>query len=209
MSVIETAWKYADDAVVESDALQAARRRSLEWNIAPLSPAVLASIVTTAAAAKARQLIEVGTGVGVSALALLENLAGSTITSIDAEPMHQQAARQTLTEAGIAPTRTRLITGAAQAVLPRMSDASYDLVLLDGAEAELVDYLEHALRIVRPGGVVAIPHVLRQAAVANPAKRDAATSTLRTLIAESAASAALTSSVSSVGDGLLTLVTVE
>ena len=53
------------------------------------------------------------------------------LTTIDVEPEHQRLAKQAFTEAGIGPSRTRLISGRAQEVLTRLADESYDLVFID------------------------------------------------------------------------------
>ena len=53
------------------------------------------------------------------------------LTTIDVEPEHQRIAKQAFTEAGIGPSRTRLISGRAQEVLTRLADESYDLVFID------------------------------------------------------------------------------
>ena len=41
-----------------------------------------------------------------------------------------------------------------------MNEASYDLVLVDADAASIIEYVEHALRLVRVGGTVLIPHAL-------------------------------------------------
>jgi len=88
-------------------------------------------------------------------------------------------------------------------VLPRINDASYDLVLVDADPASVTAYLEEALRIVRAGGTVAIPRVLRGARVADPTARDATTQDLRDLLQSALRSPDVVSSILPVGDGLL------
>ena len=79
-------------------------------------------------------MVEVGTGAGISGLHLLAGMAPDGIlTTIDVEAEHQRAAKKAFAEAGIAPTRTRLINGRALDVLPRLTDGAYDLVFVDGA----------------------------------------------------------------------------
>ncbi|GMA86014.1 hypothetical protein GCM10025868_12640 [Angustibacter aerolatus] len=74
------------------------------------------------------------------------------LTTIDVEPEHQRAAREAYAEAGVAPNRTRVIAGRALDVLPRLTDGAYDLVLCDAATAEVDDYLDQALRLLRRAG---------------------------------------------------------
>ena len=198
-------WKYVEDLVQERAEMQTARRNSLEAGVEPISPAVGAQLAQLAAASGASQIVEIGTGFGVSALWLLTGAPEASLTSIDLEVEYQQAARDVLAEAGIAPARARLISGPASAVLPRMNDGSYDLVLVDADPANVIEYVEHGLRIARAGGTVAVARALQHGRVADPAKRDDVTSAYRALITEVAASDAVVSALSTAGDGLLLL----
>ena len=82
------------------------------------------------------------------------------LTSVDVEPEHQRLARKAFTEAGFAPNRYRLISGKALDVLPRLTDGAYDLVFCDADKQEYPAYLTAALRLLRPGGVVAFDNAL-------------------------------------------------
>jgi predicted O-methyltransferase YrrM len=145
-------------------------------------PGVGAVIRLIAAALGARAVVEIGTGTGVGALWLLRGMSpDGVLTTIDVEPEHQRAAREAFAEAGIAPNRTRLIAGRALDVLPRLSDGAYDLVLCDAAKTEYEDYLEQAVRLLRPGGVVAFDNALWHDRVADPAQRDETTTAIREL----------------------------
>ena len=94
------------------------------------------------------------------------------LTTVDIEAEHQRLARETFNEAGIPPQRARTIAGAALDVLPRLTDGHYDLVFCDGDKAEYAAYLKEALRLLRPGGVVAFDNALWHDRVADPAQRD-------------------------------------
>jgi predicted O-methyltransferase YrrM len=125
-------WKYAEDAIVESEAIASARRLSVELGIDAVSPSIGAQSALIAAAARATSIIEIGTGTGVSGLWLLDGAPEAMLTSIDSEAVHQQHARAQFHEAGISPNRLRLIPGRALEVLPRMNENSYDIVFVDG-----------------------------------------------------------------------------
>ncbi|MCW4458090.1 O-methyltransferase [Microbacterium sp. MPKO10] len=206
MSTQESNWKYVDDAVDESEAVRAARAQSLELGVAPVSPATGAQLAVIAAASSARNIMEIGTGCGVSGLWMLSAQPRSILTTIDSESEHLGAARSAFSDAGIGSARTRLITGKARDVLPRMNEDSYDLVLVDADPSDVIENVEHALRLARTGGTVLVPHALNRGRVADPAQRDDVTSALRSVIQEVATSAAVVSALSPVGDGLLQLV---
>jgi predicted O-methyltransferase YrrM len=199
-------WKYVDDAVVESEPIARARQQSLELGIEPVSPAVGAQLGALAASTRAESIIELGTGVGVSGLWLLRHARGAMLTSIDTETEYQQQARQHFADAGVQAARIRLITGRAGEVLPRMNESSYDLVFIDADPGSVIEYVEHGLRLARPGGSVLVAHALWRGRVADPAKRDETSTAFRTLIAELAASPAVATAISPAGDGLLQIV---
>jgi predicted O-methyltransferase YrrM len=166
-----------------------------------------AALRVLAAALPARAVVEVGTGAGVSGLWLLGGMPeDGVLTSIDIETEHQKAAREAFTEAGIAPNRTRLISGPALDVLPRLTDGAYDLVLIDADKQEYAEYLAEAIRLLRPGGVLAIDNALWHDRVADPAQRDASTTTIRELGKAVRSDPALIPAMLPCGDGLLVAV---
>ena len=63
-------------------------------------------------------------------------------------------------------------------VLPRLTDGGYDLVFVDASPAEYPRYLDEALRLLRPGGMLALHGVLG-AGVLDPDAADASTVALR------------------------------
>lgn len=187
--------------------LLAARARAEQVSAPPLSAASGAMLRFLAAAIDARHVVEIGTGTGVSGLWLLRGMSPQGIlTSVDIEPEHQRLARRGFTEAGIAPNRVRLITGPALQVLPRLSDAAYDLVFCDGEKTEYADYLTEALRLLRQGGIVVFDNALWHGRVADPSVRDAATTTIRELGRLVRDDERLVPLLLAVGDGLLAAV---
>lgn len=202
----ESNWKFAEELVNESEAIGLARQHSIEAGVEPVSPGVGSQLAVIAASLAAKNIIEIGTGMGVSALSLFSGSPDATLTSIDVEVDHQQSARESFAAAGIPANRIRLITGRARDVLPRMNENSYDIVLVDADPEGVIEYVEHALRLARPGGVVLVAHALWHGRVANPAARDAVTTGYRSLLTEVSPSPAVISSLSTAGDGLLQLV---
>lgn len=205
MAVIERNWQYVEQYPEASVVADRARRLAIEIGADPVSRAVAAHLTSVSVISGARAILEVGTGVGVSGLALLAASPEATLTSIDIEAETQRNAKQVFTEAGIAASRLRLITGDAHQVLPRMNTASYDLILIDADPESLLEYLELSLTIVRPGGTVIIPRALNNGRVADPAARDGVTRDLRAILGEVGGSPAIVSALSPAGDGVLTL----
>ncbi len=208
MAEAEAIRRYALEATVEPESIERARARAVELGADPISAVVGAQIAVVTAATAALNIVEIGTGAGVSGLWLLHGSPRATLTTIDNEPEHLAAARTAFTEAKVPPARARFITGRAADVLPRMNEASYDIVLVDADADGVIEYVEHGLRLVRAGGTVLVPRVHAGGAVADPVRRDAVTSAYRSLIQETQSSPAVLGALSIVGEGLLQLTTV-
>jgi predicted O-methyltransferase YrrM len=197
-------WTYAEEFVTEDEVLAEARARATEVGVTPIGAGGGAALRFLASVLEARAVVEIGTGTGVSGLWLLRGMrADGVLTTVDVEAEHQRLARQSFGEAGIPNQRVRTISGAALDVLPRLTDGHYDLVFADGDKAEYSAYLQEALRLLRPGGVVAFDNALWHDRVADPAQRDEETVAIRELGREIAERDDLVPSLLPVGDGLL------
>ena len=172
------------------------------WNDA--GDAASAALRFVASLLDARNVVEIGTGCGVSGVWTVRGMRpDGVLTSVDIETEHQRLAKHAFTGAGIATQRVRLIPGAALEVLPRLTDGHYDLVFCDGDKTEYAAYLKEALRLLRPGGIVAFDNALWHDRVADPSQRDEETVVIRDLGKEIAAHDSLVPMLLPVGDGLL------
>jgi predicted O-methyltransferase YrrM len=205
---VETA--YADisswiaDWQPEDDALTAARSRAAEIGVPAVDPATGAVLRLLAATVGAKAAVELGTGAGVSTLWLLRGLTPEgVLTSVDSDGEHQRLAKASLADAGVASGRVRLIQGRALEVLPRLSEAAYDLVFCDAARSENGDYLAAELKLLRPGGIVIFAGALAGGRVAEPHARDAETVAMRELARSVREEERLTAALLPVGTGLL------
>ena len=197
-------WTYAEEFVAEDEVMAAARSRAEEVGVTPVSPGAGAALRFLASVLDARAVVEIGTGTGVSGLWLLRGMrADGVLTTVDIEAEHQRLAKETFAEAGIPGNRARTIAGAGLDVLPRLTDGHYDLVFCDGDKREYADYLTEALRLLKPGGVVAFDNALWHDRVADPAQRDPETVAIRELGRRVQESEELLPVMLPVSDGLL------
>ena len=188
----------------EDDILTAARARAEEVGVVPIGSGAGAALRFLASVLEARAVVEVGTGTGVSGLWLLRGMRpDGVLTTVDIEAEHQRLAKEGFSEAGIPSNRARTISGAGLDVLPRLTDGHYDMVFCDGDKREYSAYLDEALRLLRPGGVVAFDNALWHDRVADPAQRDEETVAIRDLGRRVAEDEALVPVLLPVGDGLL------
>ncbi|MGI5213237.1 O-methyltransferase [Plantactinospora sp. CA-290183] len=163
--------------------LRTARSLAAEVGLDAVTPGAGALLRLLAAAGSARAVVEIGTGTGVSGVWLLRGMRPDGIlTTIDVETEHQRIARRIFQEAGFASGRTRIITGRALDVLPRLADGVYDLIFVDSDVAEYSACVEAALRLLRPGGMLALHGALAAGRIGDPAARDVGTVTVREIV---------------------------
>ncbi len=199
---------FVEEFLPEDEPLLAARHNAAQvGGAAPVSPAVGAALRFIAATLSAKAVVEIGTGCGTSGIWLLRGMRrDGVLTSVDAEPEHQRLARKAFAEAGFATNRYRLISGKAADVLPRLTDGGYDLVFCDADKQEYPDYLTAALRLLRPGGVVAFDNALWGGRVADPRSADRETTAIREVAEQVRQDERLVPLLLPVGDGLLAAV---
>lgn len=201
-----TSWKFAEDFPIEPTAIAHARAHAHELGVECVTPAVGAVLASYAAAAKAEAIVELGTGAGISGLWMLHGAPSATLTTIDPEIAHHDAARIAFDDAGIPSRQVRLISKRAGDVIDKLADASYDLVFIDADADNVNEYVDHATRITRDNGIIIIANVLHSDRTANPAARDAVTQSYRELLDSIEARDAVHASLITTGDGLLVLV---
>ncbi|WP_081829601.1 O-methyltransferase [Paraoerskovia marina] len=179
-TVKASSWMYCEDFVAEDEVLLRAREQAAELGCTAVSPGTGAALAALVAALRAKAVVEVGTGTGVAALWMLRAMPeDGVLTTIDVEVEHQRVAKQAFAEAGLRPTRARTIPGRARDVLPRLTDGAYDLVLVGADKPSYPDYVEQGIRLLRPGGTLAIASALAGDRVADPARRDEVTTIVR------------------------------
>ncbi|HEY8338517.1 MAG TPA: O-methyltransferase [Egibacteraceae bacterium] len=163
----------------EDEALRAARARSEEADVAAVPPETGALLRWFARLLRARHVVEVGTGGGYSGLWLLGGMdPRGTLTTIEVDPDRQTLAQRAFAEAGLG-DRVRSMLGSALTVLPKLADHHYDIVFLDAVKSEYGDYLAHAKRLLRPGGLLLADNVLWSGRVADESVTDESTQALR------------------------------
>lgn len=203
----ESLFAHAEESISEDVILAGARERAVDIGAGAVTPAVGAflSLLTKLSGGKA--VAEVGTGAGVSGLWLLSGMSDDgVLTTIDIEPEYLRLAKQAFSEAGIGPSRTRLISGRAQEVLTRLADESYDLVFIDADPIDQPDYVVEGVRLLRSGGVIVVHRSALGGRAGDPAARDAEVVAVREAARLIAEDERLTPALVPLGDGMLAAV---
>ena len=92
------------------------------------------------------------------------------MVTLEYEPRHAETARRNLKRAGVA-DRVDIVVGAALDTLPRLS-GDFDLVFIDADKENNSAYLNHAIRLGRPGTVIVVDNVVRAGRILAPAADD-------------------------------------
>ena len=195
---------HAEASISEDQIVAAARERAADAGAGAVSPAVGALLSLLARLSGGKAVAEVGTGAGVSGLWLLAGMRNDgVLTTIDVEPEHQLLAKQAFTEAGIASSRTRLISGRAQGVLPRLADESYDLVFLDADPVDQPQFVVEGIRLLRAGGAIVIHRAALGGRAGDPTACDPEVAAVREAARLIAEDERLTPVLLPLGDGIL------
>jgi predicted O-methyltransferase YrrM len=157
-----------------------------------LDPDAAALLSVVCSAMGAGRVLEIGTSTGHSTLWLARAVQDrdGTVLSVDVNAEAQQAAAANLARAGLR-QHVELRCADGGQVLRELPDGSQDVVFLDSDRSRYLGWWPEPLRVLRPGGLLAIDNVLSHAdQVAD----------LRALID---ADPGLRSTVSAAGKGLL------
>lgn len=161
------------DDVFLTDLKRAAREASIPpISIAPEQAAFMRILLQ---ATRAKEVVEVGTLAGYAAIQMARALPdGGRVLTIELEPKHVRFAREWIGKSDVA-SKVTVLEGAAADVLGTLASASADAMFIDADKGNYPLYLEHALRIVRPGGCVLVDNAFAfgQVLDADPRDREA------------------------------------
>ena len=206
MTFSEIDARFITEAALETPAQVAARALAHEHTTHVIPAATGAHYAVATASTRAKNILEVGSNFGVSGLWLLRGAPGAELTSIDEAYEKQEQAKPLFLEAGVAPAKLRLIAGNPLEVLPRMNEGAYDVVVVDGDPTHAYELVDLALRLVRVGGQVLVPHVLWHGETSDPTKRGAVPAGFRRIVSLVENRDDLLGAVTPLADGLLTIV---
>ncbi|HUO88280.1 MAG TPA: class I SAM-dependent methyltransferase [Rhizomicrobium sp.] len=154
----------------------------------------------------AKKYVEIGTFTGYSALSVaLAMPADGKLVCLDVSKEFTDKARGYWKEAGV-DGRIDLRLGPGLEALDRMiakGEGPIDLAFIDADKSNYDGYYERVLKLLRPGGVVALDNMLWSGAVADPKITDADTSALRALNAKIHADRRVDMALATIGDGVM------
>jgi len=172
-----------------------------------VSPAQGRMLHLLARMAGARRILEVGTLGGYSTIELARALPDNgELVTLEIDSHHADVARANVAAAGLQ-DRVAVITGPALDSLATL-DGPFDFVFIDADKENNAAYVDHAIRLSRPGTTIAVDNVIREGGILDAASEDPRVQGTRALFEMVAADPRLTATaVQTVGvkkwDGFL------
>jgi predicted O-methyltransferase YrrM len=153
----------------------------------------------------AKSCLEIGTFTGYSALVVAQALpSDGKLLCCDVSAEFTAIAKRYWQEAGVA-SRIDLRLGPAVATLDGLIAAGeppYDFAFIDADKVSYDAYYERVLRLLRPGGLIAIDNVLWNGKVADPRANDEDTAALKALNRKLQGDQRIDLAMLPIGDGL-------
>jgi caffeoyl-CoA O-methyltransferase len=210
LGMSDALWQYLVDVTVrESEVLSDLRRETAQlpnagMQISPEQGRLLAFLVELTSA---ERCLEVGVFTGYSSLCVALALPPhGRIVACDQSHEWTQVARRYWERAGVADkVELRLGPGLATlaALIAEGASGSFDFAFVDADKENAEAYYEHALTLLRPGGVFAFDNALWGGSVADPADQRDSTRAVRAVNARVCSDARVSATLIPVGDGLL------
>ncbi|HEY1390066.1 MAG TPA: O-methyltransferase [Ktedonobacterales bacterium] len=148
----------------EDDALQfaLAAEHDAKMPAIQISPLQGRLLQVLAIACGARKILEIGALAGYSGIWLARALPpDGRLISLEVSEKHAAVARASLERAGLS-DRAEVRLGSALEILPTLTrEAPFDLVFIDADKPPYPAYLDWALKLTRPGGVIVADNCIR------------------------------------------------
>jgi caffeoyl-CoA O-methyltransferase len=150
---------------------------------------------------RAKRTLEIGVFTGYSSLAVALALpADGTMVACDISDEYTSVARRYWKEAGVE-GKIDLRIAPALETLERLTP-SFDFAFIDADKENYLNYYEHCLRLLRPGGLIAVDNVLWSGDVADTTVNDSDTEALRAFSRKLHGDPRISLSLVPIGDGL-------
>lgn len=180
------------------------REEALSRGIPVADDETLNFLLLTLSIAQPRRILEIGTAVGLTSVAMLKCLPSARLTTIELEEERYLEAKQNFIKFGVN-DRVNAYMGDAGEIIAMM-DGEFDFVFLDGPKAQYEKYLFDLKRLMRKGAVLFADDVLLygwvSGEVPTPQKRHSIVDKLLSYLHTVTNDEEFTTSVLDVGDGV-------
>ncbi len=186
------------------DRISARRTDALSRGIPVADDETLNFLLLTLRMAKPLRILEIGTAVGLSAVAMLNECPNARLTTLELEEERYLEAKQNFSDFGVSDRITAHLGDAGEIL--SMMDGEFDFVFLDGPKAQYEKYLFDLKRLMKPGAVLFADDVLLYGWVSGeeptPQKRHSIVDKIRSYLDTITSDKDFITSVLNVGDGV-------
>lgn len=180
------------------------RAAALERGIPVADDETLNFLLLTLAAVKPQRILEIGTAVGLSSVAMLYACPNARLTTMELEEERYLEAKENFVKFGVS-DRVNAYMGDAGEILAMM-DGEFDFVFLDGPKAQYEKYLFDLKRLMKKGAVLFADDVLLygwvNGAEPTPQKRHSIVDKIRSYLDTITKDKSFITSVLDIGDGV-------
>lgn len=146
--------------------LRELERYSQETNVPIIRPQMQSLLRVLITWRRPMRILEVGTAIGFSALLMSEYAPeGCRITTIEKYEKRIPAARENFARAGKSDVITLVEGDAAQVLAGLCADGGFDLIFMDAAKGQYINFLPDALRLLAADGLLISDNVLQEGEV--------------------------------------------
>ena len=150
----------------EEDAvLQQMRAYAEEHHVPVVDPEVGHLLHLITALCKPEQVLEIGTAIGCSTISMARAMQQGTITTIELQEERHKLALDNFQQAGVS-DKINAILGDARELVPQL-EQQYDMIFMDAAKGQYLEFLAVADHILKPGGLLVADNVLLNGWVVN------------------------------------------
>lgn len=166
-----------EELAAETDDLEGGALASMRMG--PEQAALMTLLVRLCGAKRA---LEIGTFTGYGAAAIASGLPeDGLLVTCDVSRTHSELARRYWERLGLADRIEQRIAPAIETLRAIEEEGSFDFAFIDADKAPYPDYYEECLRLVRPGGLIAIDNVFSNGRVTDPRADDESLAGIREL----------------------------
>lgn len=162
----------ASDPGLDATLASITRERLPEIQVSSAQAQYLALLVR---AIDARNVLEIGTLAGFSAIAMARELpAEGKLITLEFDPRHADIARRNVDVAGLSSIVDIRIGAALDSLvqIERANEGPFDLFFIDADKRNNSNYLDWAIRLSHPGSVIIVDNVIREGRVLDAASQD-------------------------------------
>jgi predicted O-methyltransferase YrrM len=198
-------FQYIAERTVREDAFLADLKKAASTEGIPsiwIAPEQASLMQVLLKLARAKDVVEIGTLAGYSAIAMARALpADGHVRTIEIAPKHAEFARRWVARSDVA-GRVTVHLGGGMDILPGFATDSADAAFLDADKASYPRYLEECLRIVRRGGMIMVDNAFAFGQLLSTAPTDRDVPAVRAFNEIMAKESRLHSVIVPIGDGL-------